>query len=86
MKTIKTMQPKKRGYSSYRRKFKPKEDYFTKHKVTEIDYRNVDFLKMFIHNNNRILPSKKTGTKQRFQRKISLSIKRARYMALLPYC
>jgi ribosomal protein S18 len=64
----------KKSFSSKRMR-RIKEDYFKVNKTTSIDYRNVEFLKMFIHPNNRILPAKKTGTKPRFQRKVAKSIK-----------
>ncbi|MCB0749624.1 MAG: 30S ribosomal protein S18 [Ignavibacteriae bacterium] len=50
-----------------------------------IDYKDVHTLKKYITTRGRILPSLRTGVSARCQRKLSLSIKRARYMALLPY-
>ena len=51
-----------------------------------IDYKDLACLKKYIMENGRIVPSRITGTKARFQRQLALAIKRARYLALLPYC
>ena len=58
---------------------------FTVEKVEWIDYKDVDVLKDFINENGRIIPARITGTKTHFQRQLSDAIKRARYLALLPY-
>ena len=58
---------------------------FTVEKVEWIDYKDVDVLKDFINENGKIIPARITGTKTHFQRQLSDAIKRARYMALLPY-
>lgn len=50
-----------------------------------IDYKDVYKLKKFITTRGRIFPPAKTGVSHRCQRKLAKSIKRARYMALLPY-
>lgn len=59
--------------------------YFTSNKLTEVDYKDVYLLKKFITENGKIVPSRITGTKARFQRMLALAIKRARFLALLPY-
>ncbi len=59
---------------------------FASGKVTEIDYKDLDTLKDFIMESGRIVPSRITGTKARYQRQLAHAIKLARYMALLPYC
>lgn len=51
----------------------------------KIDYKDVHTLKKYITTRGRILPSSRTGVSNRCQRKLKLSIKRARFMALLPY-
>tara|TARA_Y100000590_G_scaffold90905_1_gene102564 strand:- start:167 stop:442 length:276 start_codon:yes stop_codon:yes gene_type:complete len=48
-----------------------------------IDYKNVKLLKKYISENGKILPSRITSVSQRKQRKLSLSIKRARTLALI---
>lgn len=59
--------------------------YFTSNKLNEVDYKDPYLLKKFITENGKIVPSRITGTKARFQRLLSTAIKRARYLALLPY-
>mgnify|MGYP001494311468 CR=1 FL=1 len=49
-------------------------------------YKDVDLLKDFITETGKIIPSRVTGTKAKYQRQLSTAIKRARYIALLPYC
>ena len=58
---------------------------FTAEKVTEIDYKDIDVLKDFVQENGKIMPARITGTKARYQRQLSTAIKRARFLALLPY-
>ena len=58
---------------------------FTAEGVTEIDYKDLDTLKQYISENGKIVPSRITGTKARYQRQLSDAIKRARHLALLPY-
>ena len=48
-----------------------------------IDYKNIKLLKKYISENGKILPSRITSVSQRKQRKLSLSIKRARSLALI---
>ena len=59
---------------------------FTAEKITEVDYKDVELLKTFITETGKIIPSRITGTKARYQRQLSRAIKLARYLALLPYC
>jgi small subunit ribosomal protein S18 len=58
---------------------------FTAEGIEEVDYKDVDLLKDFIGETGKIVPSRITGTKARYQRQLSAAIKRARYLALLPY-
>ena len=53
--------------------------------VSEIDYKNVDFLKQFLTERGKILSSRISGTHSKYQRLVSAEIKKARMMALLPY-
>lgn len=59
--------------------------YFTKNKITYIDYKDVELLKKFISPNGKITPRRVTGTSAKYQRMLETAIKRARQMALLPY-
>ena len=58
---------------------------FTAEGVKQIDYKDVDVLKDFISENGKIIPARITGTKARYQRQLATAIKRARFLALLPY-
>ena len=58
---------------------------FTAEGVKEIDYKDLETLKAYISETGKIVPSRITGTKARYQRQLSTAIKRARYLALLPY-
>jgi small subunit ribosomal protein S18 len=58
---------------------------FTAEKIAEVDYKDVDILKDFITENAKIMPARITGTKAGYQRQLSVAIKRARFLALLPY-
>jgi small subunit ribosomal protein S18 len=58
---------------------------FTAAKVEQVDYKDVDTLKDFVQENGKIMPARLTGTKAHYQRQVDTAIKRARYLALLPY-
>ena len=58
---------------------------FTAENVTYIDYKDIDTLKQYITENGKIVPSRITGTKARYQRQLALAIKQARYLSLIPY-
>jgi small subunit ribosomal protein S18 len=59
---------------------------FTAAKVKQIDYKDLATLRSYITESGKIVPSRITGTKARYQRQLSRAIKLARYLALLPYC
>ncbi|KAA0546036.1 30S ribosomal protein S18 [Bacillus sp. BGMRC 2118] len=59
--------------------------FFTSNGITNIDYKDVDLLKRFVSERGKILPRRVTGTSAKYQRKLTVAIKRARQMALLPY-
>lgn len=63
-----------------------KQCQFSADGVKEIDYKDLKRLQDFIMESGRIVPSRITGTKAKYQRQLALAIKRARYLALLPYC
>ena len=54
--------------------------------VSEIDYKNADFLRKFLTERGKILPSRISGNSTKYQRYVAREIKKARSMALLPYC
>lgn len=59
---------------------------FTAEGTKEIDYKDLETLKSYITETGKIVPSRITGTSARYQRQLAAAIKRARYIALLPYC
>lgn len=58
---------------------------FTVGGVEQIDYKDVDTLKDFIAENGKIIPARLTGTRAIYQRQLNTAIKRARFLALLPF-
>lgn len=59
--------------------------FFTVNKIKKIDYKDLDLLKKFISERGKILPRRVTGTSAKYQRALTIAIKRARQVALLPY-
>lgn len=59
--------------------------YFTANKIQHIDYKDIDLLKKFISERGKILPRRVTGTSAKYQRMLTIAIKRSRQVALLPY-
>ena len=64
---------------------RPKFCKFTAEGVKEIDYKDLDTLKQYVSETGKIVPSRITGTKARYQRQLATAVKRARFLALLPY-
>ena len=58
---------------------------FTAEGISEIDYKDINLLKQYIGESGKIVPSRITGTKARYQRQLATAIKHARYLSLLPY-
>jgi small subunit ribosomal protein S18 len=58
---------------------------FTAANVDHIDYKDLETLKDFIGENGKITPARLTGTKSHYQRQLDTAIKRARFLALMPY-
>ena len=92
------MPPPKRGKGKFKGKGKDKKDRgqralfrrrkfcrFTVEKIEWVDYKAIDILKDFINENGRIIPARITGTSAGYQRQLSTAIKRARFLALMPY-
>ncbi len=58
---------------------------FTAEGIDEIDYKDLDILREYVSETGKIVPSRITGTKPKYQRQLTTAVKRARYLALLPY-
>lgn len=58
---------------------------FTAEGTDQIDYKDLETLKEYITETGKIVPSRVTGTKARYQRQLATAIKRARFLSLLPY-
>jgi small subunit ribosomal protein S18 len=58
---------------------------FTQNDVKYIDYKDVKLLQRYVNEQGRIIPKRITGTSAKYQRELSIAIKRARHMALLPF-
>ncbi len=58
---------------------------FKKSGIMYVDYKDPDWLLNFLNEQGKILPRRLTGTSLKFQRKVSVAVKRARHLALLPY-
>jgi small subunit ribosomal protein S18 len=58
---------------------------FTAEGITEIDYKDLNLIRQYVTETGKIIPSRLSGTKARYQRQLSNAIKRARYLALIPY-
>ncbi|MEA2102497.1 MAG: 30S ribosomal protein S18 [Thermodesulfobacteriota bacterium] len=79
------MQPRKPRNPRYKPYYKRKVCRFCEDKTATIDYKQPEILRSFISERGKILPRRVTGTCSRHQRKLTLEIKRARMMALLPF-
>jgi len=58
---------------------------FTAEGVKEIDYKDLNTLRSYVSETGKIVPSRITGTRAHYQRQLSTAVKRARFLALLPY-
>ena len=81
---------RKKGKKEFRRKKgvnrnKNKYCKFTAEGVEQIDYKDIGVLKKYITETGKIIPSRITGTKAGYQKQLAVAIKRARFLALLPY-
>jgi len=61
------------------------QDFFQKHSIKQVDYKDIATLKKFLNSSGRILRSRNTGTHAYNQRALAKSIKHARFLGLLPY-
>lgn len=58
---------------------------FTADNVNEIDYKDIETLKSYVTEVGKIVPARITGTSAYYQRQLATAIKRARFLALMPY-
>ena len=68
-----------------RRNKRKKVCHFCVDRIEEIDYKDTARLRKYISERAKILPRRVTGTCARHQRKLTVAIKRSRYIALMPY-
>ena len=59
---------------------------FTAADIKHIDYKDIALLTSYITETGKIIPSRTTGTPVKYQRQLARAIRRARFLALLPYC
>jgi small subunit ribosomal protein S18 len=64
---------------------KEKRCYFCVNALNEVDYKNASILTKFVSSYGKIAPTRRSGLCAKHQRKVSTAIKRARFMAILPY-
>jgi small subunit ribosomal protein S18 len=76
---------KKRGRGMRPRRSRRKVCAFCADKVESIDYKDINRLRKFVSERGKILPKRMTGNCAEHQRRLTISIKRARHVALLPY-
>ena len=62
-----------------------KQDYFSSNNIKHVDYKDVDLLRRFLTPSARMQSRRRTDVTAKNQRKLSIAIKRARFMGLLPY-
>jgi small subunit ribosomal protein S18 len=58
---------------------------FRRFGIKYIDFKDTDFLMSFINEQGKLLPRRITGNSMKYQRKVAIAVKRARYMGMLPY-
>ena len=66
-------------------KRRPKVCFFCVDKLDEVDYKDVERLKKYVSERGKIIPRRVTGNCAKHQRQLTIAVKRARFMALLPY-
>ncbi len=62
-----------------------KQDYFSSNNIKYIDYKDIEILKKFLNPNGKIMSHKRTGVTSKNQRALTMAVKRARFMGLLPF-
>jgi small subunit ribosomal protein S18 len=81
----KTKRVKTKRFDSKDKFFRKRSCRFCLDKTETIDYKDAIKLKRFITEKGKIMPNRLTGNCAEHQRKIAIAIKRARYVALLPF-
>lgn len=66
-------------------KRRPKVCFFCVDKIERVDFKDVEKLRKYVSERGKIMPRRVTGNCARHQRQLTEAIKRARYMALLPF-
>ncbi len=84
--TIETVESQEKvAPKRFKRPSRKKVCNFCVDKCTCIDYKDVNKLRRYITERGKILPARQTGTCAKHQRELTVAIKRARFMALIPY-
>ncbi len=73
------------AFNKKRGRRRRKVNQFAGENIKKINYKDVNMLKRFISERGKILPRRITGNSAKAQRKLTIAIKRARHLALLPY-
>ncbi len=73
------------GSGGYKKRYRRKVCSFCVDKVTEIDYKEINKIRRSVSESGKILPRRMTGVCAKHQRMLSMAIKNARKMALMPY-
>lgn len=66
-------------------KRRPKVCFYCVDKINDVDYKDVDRLRKYVSERGKIVPRRVTGNCANHQRQLTVALKRARYMALIPY-
>lgn len=61
------------------------ETHFEPDQIDFVDYKDIELLKRYLNEQGKILPRRITGVPQKFQRKLTRAVKRARHLAMLPF-
>lgn len=80
-----TFEPRQRRVQIPRFVFKKKRCKLCKANLKDLDYKDVDMISRFITERGKILPRRVTGCCAKHQRRVKVAVKRARYMALVPF-
>lgn len=84
---MKPKNPRGKGRSDGASKFFRRRKFckFTAEGILEVDYKDLNTLRQYLTETGKIVPARITGTKSKYQRQLAAAVKRARFLALLPY-